>query len=256
MIFKIENITAGYKEPIVKNINFCLKEKEFVGVLGRNGQGKTTLLKAITGEIKRFSGSVFIDDEDITKISVKKGARYISVLPQKTIIPQGLSVLEILEMGLYPRENIFYSKTKENSEKIRTAAQKLKIERFLNEDCSHLSIGQQQMVLICRLLIQNTPIMLLDEPNAALDFSNSQSLFKNLKELVMNKNKAALLVLHDPETALRFCDRILILDNGEIKKDIDIKFCTEKEIETALRILYPQIKVRKNPYHTGYICFL
>lgn len=254
--FEVRNLTVGYHHPIVSNISFSVSAGELLGILGRNGQGKTTLLRGITGDAKRFSGEIWINGDDCTKLSVKKRASLQSLLPQKTYIPQGMAVQEVLEMGCYPSRQLFQSLSSADREKISLAAKRLGITTFLKSDCSKLSIGQQQMVLLCRMLIQDTPIMLLDEPNAALDYDNTQMLFKTLRALVQEKRKIGILVLHDPETALRWCDRLLILDHGILLQDLHVESASEDQIQEALQQLYPQIQVRKNPFYNGYSCYL
>ena len=255
-ILQVRNLTAGYRSPIVSDISFSVGGGEIVGILGRNGQGKTTLLKGISADVKLFSGEVWIDGNDCTRMSVKNRAGFLSLLPQKTYITEGITAEEIMEMGCYSKHSFFRAPSCEHRRKIEIAAKKLGIENLLEKDCSKLSIGQQQMVLLGRMLVQDTKVLLLDEPNAALDYYNTQTLFQTLRSLVREQKKAGVLVLHDPETALRWCDRLLILDKGKLIDDFSISSADEKRIETALQKIYPKIKVQKNPVNGGYFCYL
>lgn len=255
-IFEVREMTAGYRRPVVSELSFSVNAGELVGILGRNGEGKTTLLRGITGQAKRFSGQIKVNGYDYTKLSVKKQAALVSVLPQKTYLPEGVTVKEILQMGCYARRRVFEALSPANQEKIKLSAKKLDVLQFLEKDCSKLSVGQQQMVLLCRMFIQDTPVMLLDEPNTALDYSNTQKFFKILKDLVSQHQKAGILVVHDPEIALRWCDRLLILDRGEIVCDLHINLSGEEEIQNALQKLYPQIQVKQNPFFKGYFCYM
>ena len=255
-IFEVQALTVGYHRPIVSNISFSVNRGELVGILGRNGHGKTTLLRGITGDAKRFFGGIRINGQDCTNISTKKRAAFLSLLPQKSYIPQGITVQEILEMGCYPNHGIFQTISAKDREKISLAAERLNLVPLLKQDCSKLSMGQQQMVLLCRMMVQDTPVMLLDEPNAALDYYNTQILFQTLRALVQEGNKAGVLVLHDPEMALHWCDRLLILHEGKLIQDLHIAQSEEQQIQTALQQLYPKIQVRKSPFHQGYFCYL
>lgn len=255
-LFEVRRLTVGYQHPVVSDVSFAVQAGELVGILGRNGQGKSTLLRGITGDAKRFFGEILVRGADCTHLSAKKRAALLSVLPQKTGIPAGVSAEEILEMGCYPTRRLFQSLTQADRKKMQEEAERMGLTTLLEQDCSKLSIGQQQMVLLCRMLVQDTPVMLLDEPNAALDYANAQTLFSTLRELVHQKEKAGVLVLHDPETALRWCDRLLILQDGALYRDLSLADCGVEEIEQTLRHLYPEICVRENPYHEGYFCYL
>lgn len=255
-LFEVRRLTVGYQHPVVSEVSFSVHAGELVGILGRNGQGKSTLLRGMTGDAKRFSGQVLVNGRDCTHLSAKKRAVLLSVLPQRIGIPAGVSVEEILEMGCYPTHHLFQSLTQAERKKIQEQAQSMGLTPLLGQDCSKLSIGQQQMVLLCRMLVQDTPVMLLDEPNAALDYENAQTLFSALRGLVHRQEKAGVLVLHDPEAALRWCDRLLILHDGMLYRDLNLADSSVEKIEQTLRRLYPEICVRENPYHEGCFCYL
>lgn len=254
-IFEVRHLSAGYDHAVVSDISFAVFPGEVVGILGRNGHGKTTLLRGITGDAKRFSGEIFINGQDCTSLAVKQQAAFLSVLPQRTQILEGITVQEILKMGCYPRHGFLQAISDQDQIKVMNAAERLGIADLLEQDCSKLSQGQQQMVLLCRMLIQDTPVMLLDEPDGALDYSNKHLLFQILHRLVREEKKAGVLVLHDPEAALRWCDRLLILNEGVLLRDVNVSLAGE-QLQEVLQILYPDIQVRKNPFHKGFLCYL
>lgn len=254
-LFEVRHLSAGYRHALVEDVSFQVYPGELVGILGRNGQGKTTLLRGITGDIRRFSGDILITGQSCIGLSVKKQAALLSVLPQKTYFPPGITVWEILEMGCYPRHRIGERITAQEHSAISASADMLHITALLETDCTKLSAGQQQMVLLCRMLVQNTPVMLLDEPNAALDYSNAQTLFRLLSGLVRREKKAAVLVVHDPQTALRWCDRLLLMDKGHVIAEVHPASSSIDSLQAALQMLYPDIRVGENPYQDGYICY-
>lgn len=255
-VLKVENLSAGYHHPIVSDVHFQVQAGELVGILGRNGLGKTTLLRGITGDARRFSGTVRVAGKDCSGLSVKKLARLLTVLPQKTQIPPGITARDVLEMGCYAGNRLWGGISADNQKQITFWAKKLGIENLLESDCSRLSAGQQQMVMLCRLLVQNTPVMLLDEPNTALDYSNTHRLFQILRSVVLEQKKAVLAVLHDPEAALRWCDRLLLMDGGKIVKTLQPSTSDEETLTESLQILFPGIRVRKNPHTGGYFCYI
>jgi len=242
-LFEVKNLSAGYEKPIVEQISFSAKSGEIIGILGRNGCGKTTLLRGITGTNRRFGGSVFVNGMDCTKLSVRRQASHISMLPQRTEILDGILAREVLEMGLYPRGNIFHDVRKKEQNRLLEIAERLGISELLDKDCGKLSQGQRQLVLLARVMVQDAQVLLLDEPDSALDFYNTHSLFSNLRAMIRKTDKTAVIVLHDPELALRWCDRLFILHKGQLAKEISCH-ADIQELQNTFRILYPEIKLK------------
>ena len=238
-ILEVENLTAGYGSPVVENISFSADTGEMVGILGRNGYGKTTLIRGITGAAKRFSGKILVQGTDCSSFSVRKLAQYISVLPQRTEVLPGMCAEKVIEMGCYPKIGTFGFPEEADKKKIKWAAVQLGITALLDTDCANLSAGQQQLIQLARILVQDTPVMLLDEPDAALDFYNTHHLFFTIRKLLNESGKAAVMVLHDPELALRWCDRFVILHEDKKFEILEHKNADTEEIESALRKIYP-----------------
>ena len=245
-IFEVKKLSTGYETPVVQEISFSVFPGEIVGLLGRNGEGKTTLLRGITGGTRVFSGEVWVQGESCAALSVRKQATRLSLLPQQTEVMEGILAKELIAMGLYPRRRLFSPLRKADHEAIRAAADKLGVADLLQADCGKLSQGQRKLILLTRLLVQDAPVLLLDEPDAALDFYNTHLFFSTLRRLVKDTGKAALAVLHHPELALRQCDRLLILKDGRLAGEIHPKTDDSETIEATLRLLYPSILVQKD----------
>src|SRR5699024_3321364 len=98
-----------------------------------------------------------------------------------------------------------------DARRVQDTARTFGVESLLDTDAAALSEGQRQLIHLCRVAVQDTPVLLLDEPNSALDFANTHRLFAVLRRWVRDRNKAALIVLHDPALALRYCDRLLLM---------------------------------------------
>ena len=254
-IFEALSLSVGYSAPILQDISFSLFPGEMVGVLGRNGCGKTTLLRAITGELPCISGEIRLMGEHIRRLSVRERARRTAVMPQGSHAMPGITVMEAIAMGGYAREGFRWGMSSQLRQSVEHWAEDLGISSLLLRDFGLLSQGQQQMVLLCRLLVQNTPLLLLDEPNAALDFDNARQLLHKIRQLVCQKEKGALLVLHDPQLALSYCSRLLIVHQGKIATDVPADAPMET-LEKALNILYPGLHLTENPLDTGYFCSL
>lgn len=237
-MMKIENIRASYgKELIVDDISFNIREGELTGLLGLNGAGKTTLLKVISGLLKQIDGECRIRNLDIHKLSDKKRARLISFMPQRYSVAYDTKVLDVVLMGITPYLGPFDTPTNEHKKLAFIALKTVGMDEYANENFRHLSEGQRQLIIVARNLLQDAEIMFFDEPESALDFNNSHMILSTIKELIDKNNKAGLITLHDPNMALSYCDRIIILKN---KKKFADFYVTEVNIN-YLREIFTQV---------------
>lgn len=241
---KIEDLSVRYHHiSVLKHVSFSIHEQEMVAVLGRNGCGKTTLLKAIAGSLES-SGHIYVDDHDLHSLSIKQRARLISFLTQRFHVIEGITVKELIGFGQYS----YYQQIHREglNDMIIKVAKALHLYQFLEKDYVTLSEGQKQMVQLAKTLVQNTPVILLDEPDSALDFDNRHFLYCYLQKMIKAENKSALVVLHDPVYALNYCDRIILIDQGQI---VDVINTNESlaQINFKLQKIYPDLTVEKQP---------
>lgn len=246
-LMKVENIRARYdKELIVDDINLTMKSDEFIALLGLNGTGKTTLLKVICGLLKPKSGKCLINGMDIYEFSEKQRAKHISFMPQRHSIVYDTKVLDVVLMGITPYLGVFESPTKDHREMAYNMLKKMGIEKFAEENFLHLSEGQKQLIIITRNLMQNSEIMLFDEPDSALDFSNRHMVLSKIREVIKNENKSGLITLHDPNMALNYCDKIIVLKD---KKKFADFYTTNVDREFLIEIftkIYGEIEIIKH----------
>ena len=146
-------------------------------------------------------------------------------------------------MGLNPHLSLFESMDKKHELRVVEIAKELGIESFLNEDYLALSEGQKQLVIIARAIIQDTSVLLLDEPDSAMDFVVRHAILGNLKELITNHNKMALITMHDPNFALTYCDNIFLMKDGVLLETIRMKYDEAGDIQRKLRLIYDEIDV-------------
>ncbi len=252
-LFDVRNLTIGYDTPLLRDISFSAEAGQIIGILGRNGSGKTTLLRGLSGSIRRFTGEILVNGQDCSRMTPKQQATKLSVLPQQTEILEGITARQLIEMGRYAYSGLLGWESRKAEDKILENARRLGILHLLDMDCAKLSQGQRQLAALCRLLVQNTPVLLLDEPNATLDYDNTFAMFRVLQDVV--KNKTALLVLHDPELALAHCHRLLLVKEGGICRRLSLAQAEAPEVEEALRQLYPNIVVRKDPLDGRFRCY-
>ena len=129
---------------------------------------------------------------------------------------------------------------------MRRAAEQFGIEGLLYRDCAALSQGQRQLVQLARVAVQGAPVLLLDEPNSALDFPNTHQFFRTLTGLLAGGERCALVVLHDPALALRWCGRLLLLEEGRLVGELRPGETGLNAVQSALGRLYPGLQVRQD----------
>lgn len=211
MYLKIENISKIFeKERGVKNISFQLEKGELVSFLGPSGCGKTTLLNIIGGFVKNDSGSIYLEDKDITEYPPEK-REIVTVFQNYALFPH-MNVVENVKYGLKYRG---YNK----EEQIKLAKEYLKIvglEGYEKNSVGELSGGQQQRVALVRALVLQPKILLLDEPFSNLDAKLKIAMREEIKELQKRLGISMIFVTHDQEEALSISDRIVVMSNGEI----------------------------------------
>lgn len=210
----IKNLSFSFGEkPILKDINLDLEQGKFIAVLGKNGSGKTTLLKLIAGLLKYSNGEIFLNDNELRSLSLRKRANYIAYLAQthRSVFP--FLVKDVVLTGRVA--NIRFTPSHEDRTLAQTAMEKAGILNLQDRYYTELSGGEQQLVLIARVLAQNPKVLLLDEPTSYLDFTNQSHILKLLKEFTYD-GMTVISVLHDPNAAFLFGDRFVFLRNGKI----------------------------------------
>lgn len=253
-LLDVNEISAGYNVPILHNVSFSLNEREFVALLGRNGSGKTTLLRTLTGSVKASNGSVSINGQDVLSLTVRKRARLLSLMSQRSGLLEGLQVGEVICMGRYAFQGTFTGISPKEKQLAYQVAKQLGIAPLWKTDCSTISEGQRQLVHLARVTVQDASILLLDEPNSALDFENSQLIFSHIKRMSKQNGHAALAVLHDPMIALHWCDRLLRLEKGRITGSIYPQKESLEVVQDFLSSLYPGILIKKDPDTGSFYC--
>ncbi|MGY4686397.1 ABC transporter ATP-binding protein [Petrotoga sp. DB-2] len=216
-MISIKNISFSYDtvRDTIKNISFNLNKGELIALLGPNGSGKTTILKCLNGTMKPKTGEIYIENHNIKNLSYKEIAKFISVVPQEHSAIFSYLVIDIVAMGITPYLSFGRMPTKKDYRTAYTKLEFFNIQHLAEKNYNQLSGGEKQLVLIARALMQNTDYLIMDEPTSHLDFKNQHLLMKELKKLSEN-GKGVITALHDPNLALRFCDRIIMVKNGEV----------------------------------------
>lgn len=247
-ILKATNIKSGYRtKQIVKGLSLTLKEGEFCALLGLNGCGKSTLIKTLLAFISSSDGKCELDGQNIWDLDEKDRAKVIAYIPQRGSSIYGRTVLDVVLMGFNARLGIFDRYTDKQKEVARKTLEKLEIRDYENLLYEELSEGQKQLVILARTMVQNTPVVFMDEPDSSLDFKNKNHILGIIKKMIKAEGKIGLIALHDPDAALNYCDRLLLMKDGKIIYDIDkSEFNDYNKLEKALSDIYGKIKIIDN----------
>lgn len=243
---KLQNISVSYGDHrILKELSMEVPRGEFCGLLGLNGSGKTTLLHAACGFLP-MDGECYVDGENCKFLNERQRARKIAFIPQSCSLTGGRKALEVVLMGYNPWLHILESLSAEQKKQALEIMGKLECRYLADKDFGELSQGQKQMVILARCMIQNAPVMLMDEPDSALDFLNKHIVLEKIRRIVKEEHKAGLITMHDPNFAMEYCDRLFLLRNGEIVTQIHMKEDSEENIKRSLSMIYGEIELLKN----------
>ena len=210
---KVEKLTYDIGGTrILKDITFDVEENTFVGVIGPNGSGKSTMLKSIYGVNKPSGGNIYFEGEDLLKISSKDRAKKIAVLAQESGGQFDFSVQQVVEMGRYPHKNTLENYSKHDLEIVDRVLYEMKLDNYRERSFNTLSGGEQQRVLIARLLVQESKFIILDEPTNHLDIGHQIEIMNIIKKMGVT----VLSAIHDMNMAAIYCDKLVIMKKGEV----------------------------------------
>lgn len=252
----IQNLSAGYSSPIVKDVSLSLQPGQILGLLGRNGSGKTTLLRGLSGSAKVTAGKVLLDGQDLLSLKPRQRARCMALLSQRTPQMDGLTVAEVIRMGRFSLSGPLGRLSAKDEALCKKAAEDLGVFPLWDRDCSALSEGQRQLVHLARVTAQDARVLLLDEPSSALDFENAHRLFSQVRRIALAQQKSVVIVLHDPALALGLCDRLARMENGRLTGVLDLPCRELSFIEEFLSPLCPGIRVKTDPETGSFYCIM
>ncbi|MGB5503373.1 MAG: ABC transporter ATP-binding protein [Polyangiales bacterium] len=199
---------------VLRDIDLEAHPGEVLALLGPNGAGKSTLLKALAGLLP-YEGRVEIAETDVAALSPRDRARRISYVPQRSLLRSALSVEEVVALGRYVHGGSFGGMSKSDKEAIDHALLTAHADALRDRIFTQLSVGEQQRVLLARALASDAPILLLDEPTAALDVGEGMAVLRLIRTLAARKH-TLIVVLHDLADALSTTDRALLLKDGRV----------------------------------------
>lgn len=215
-----DNLTIAYGgHEIVKRLNLTIPDGKITAIIGPNGCGKSTVLKAMARILSAKAGAVFLDGKEILKESTKKIAQKLAILPQTLDAPEGLTVAELVSYGRFPHQKGMGRLKADDLKVVDWALQVTGVNVFRDREVDALSGGQRQRVWIAMALAQETEIILLDEPTTYLDLCHQLEILELLKQLNERENRTIVMVIHDLNQAARFADHLVAMKDGGIVKE-------------------------------------
>ena len=248
IILKTENLSIGYCDKkgttfIAKNLNINLEKGKLVCLLGKNGIGKSTLLRTISKTQHKLDGEIWIDDKKLYEINPKVLARKMSLVLTEKIPESQLNVFELIALGRQPYTNWLGKLNDEDHKKVDGAMELVQIKHLAYKKNYELSDGQLQKVMIARALAQDTDLIILDEPTAHLDLHHKIEVFKILQNLVQKTSKTILLSTHEVNLALHMADKLWLMTPNNF-----VTGTTNSLIKSNdLAKLFPENQINFNP---------
>jgi len=213
-VLDIHHLNFSYPDrPVLRDISFSAVPGEILVILGPNGAGKTTLLKNLNRILTPESGEVRVADKPISAMGVRQIARHMAYVAQA---PEGgrVTVFDTVLMGRIP--HLGFRPSKRDLEKTDAVMTRLGLSDMALKTLDRLSGGERQKVSIARALVQETPILLLDEPTAALDLKNQTDILGLIRHIALDHDMAVIMTMHDINAALQYADQYLCLKDGRI----------------------------------------
>lgn len=242
-VFEIRDLHAGYGEKeIVHGVSLSLMPGELCALLGLNGSGKTTLLRSVCGLLPS-TGERYVQGLSIEGLTQREQAQRLSFISQSPSPIEGKTVMEVLLMGANPYLRLLESPGEVYRQRAQEALDRLELREFEHRFFHTLSQGQKQLIILARTLVQNAPVMLMDEPDSALDFLNRHMVLSKIRTLVEEQGRGGLITLHDPNFAMAYCHRLFLLKDGVLVDTLNMATATREEAEEKLSRIYGPVRL-------------
>jgi iron complex transport system ATP-binding protein len=212
-----QHLELGYEQrTIVSDLNLCIQNGKISTIIGANGCGKSTILRALARLLKPKIGSVLLSGKSIQTLPSKTVAQQLAILPQAPTAPEGITVEALVQFGRYPHQKFLQPRSSEDNAQVESALEQTKMQDFRNRPLETLSGGQRQRAWIAMALAQNTPLLLLDEPTTYLDIMHQLEVLHLLEELNAQSGKTIIMVLHDLNQAARYSHELIAVKDGRV----------------------------------------
>ncbi|EAD4060694.1 ABC transporter ATP-binding protein [Listeria monocytogenes] len=210
------NFSYNGTDAILKNVSFTIQKNKINTIVGPNGSGKSTLLEILARLLSPNSGDVLLEGKSIFEWKAKEFAQNVAIVHQSNVLPNELMVKELLYFGRLPYKNWRMIRTKEDDLAVERALMQTELTEKAEKFVDSLSGGERQRVFIATALVQDTPILLLDEPTTFLDMYFQLEILELVKRLNQEENLTIVMILHDLNQALMYSDHLIVMKNGEV----------------------------------------
>lgn len=231
-MIELKNLSIGYCNHVVASgLNVHLKRGELTSLLGSNGVGKSTLLRTISAFLPPLEGELLLEGTSLEGLSASKRSRLIGVVLTDRLEVSNLNVYDLVALGRNPYTGFFGRLGKKDEEWVEDALVQVGISSLNHRKVHTLSDGERQKAMVAKALAQHTPIILLDEPTAFLDFPSKVEMMRLLRRLAHEMGKTILLSTHDIETALQLSDRLWLLSTQGIQEGTPEELAQEGHLQ-------------------------
>ncbi len=214
--FESKKLSVGYEgKALIKDIDISLEKGRILTLIGPNGAGKSTILKSITRQLDIIGGTVYIGEDELSRMSQKNLAKQMAVVLTDRIRPELMSCEEVVAMGRYPYTNMFGKLTPQDKQAVSDALKKVNAQDLAQQDFMTLSDGQRQRIMLARAICQQPQIIVLDEPTAYLDIRHKVELLDILREMAHN-GITVIMSLHEIDLAVKISDLLLCVKGSHI----------------------------------------
>jgi iron complex transport system ATP-binding protein len=204
------------EKPVLNDLNCLIEKGNIYGIIGPNGSGKTYLVKNLLRFIEAQEGNIILDEIDLRNYKRKDLAKKIALVPQNTALDSSFCTYDIVMMGRIPHQKRFANASEADREMVQKAMQLTDCYQLKDKSVATLSGGESQRVVTARAIAQDTQWLILDEPTSSLDIKHQIELMDSLKKLNEKKDKTIIAVLHDINIAAAYCNRIIMMKDGQI----------------------------------------
>ena len=210
-------LRVGYDQrTIIHELDIAIPDDSFTVIVGPNACGKSTLLRALARLLKPTQGQVVLDGQEITRYPSKEVAKRIGLLPQTSIAPDGISVIDLVSRGRYPHQSILRRWSAADEAAVLAAMEATNVTELSGRLVDELSGGQRQRVWVAMALAQETPLLLLDEPTTFLDITHQVELLDLFTRLNQEGGRTLVAVLHDLNQAARYATHLIAMREGHV----------------------------------------